>query len=149
MPRKFFKVIPSVYILLRKDNEILLLKRSNTGYQDGRYSFPAGHMDGGELAKSAIAREAYEEVNVLIKQNDLKLVHLTSRLNGGIDNERVDLFFEAWKWDGIVTNNEPEKCTDLRWFNLKKLPKDIIPYIRIVLENVLAGEVYSEYPTEP
>ena len=68
MPKKYYKVIPAVYILLRRNNEILLLRRANTGYQDGKYSFPAGHMDGGELAKQASLREAQEEVNVDIKE---------------------------------------------------------------------------------
>jgi 8-oxo-dGTP pyrophosphatase MutT (NUDIX family) len=149
MAKKYHKVIPAVYILLRRDNEILLLKRANTGYQDGKYSFPAGHMDGGELAKSAILREAAEEVNVKIKEKDLKFVHFTHRLNGGIEHERTDLFFEAWKWSGEIKNNEPDKCTDVRWFNVNNLPKTIIPYIRIVLEKVLAGEYYSEYTIEP
>ncbi len=149
MPTKYFKVIPAVYILLRKDNDILLLKRANTGYQDGNYSFPAGHMDGGELAKAAILREAHEEVNVEIHEKDLKFVHITSRLNGGVKQERIDLFFEAWKWHGEIRNNEPEKCTDVAWFNIDQLPSNIIPYIKIVLEKVLAGEYYSQYPNEP
>jgi 8-oxo-dGTP pyrophosphatase MutT (NUDIX family) len=149
MPRKYFKVIPAVYILLRRDNEILLLRRANTGYQDGKYSFPAGHMDGGELAKLAMLREAREEVDVEINEKDLKFVHITSRLNGDTDNERIDLFFEAWKWSGEIKNNEPDKCTDVQWFNINNLPEDIIPYIKIVLESVLDGEYYSEFPIEP
>jgi ADP-ribose pyrophosphatase YjhB (NUDIX family) len=106
-------------------------------------------MDGGELAKLAMLREAREEVDVEINEKDLKFVHITSRLNGDTDNERIDLFFEAWKWSGEIKNNEPDKCTDVQWFNINNLPEDIIPYIKIVLESVLDGEYYSEFPIEP
>jgi len=36
-----FKLISTVYLLLRRDDELLLLRRANTGYQDGRYSLVA------------------------------------------------------------------------------------------------------------
>lgn len=38
MSKDRFKLIPAVYLLLRQDNEVLLLRRANTGYQDGKYS---------------------------------------------------------------------------------------------------------------
>ena len=45
-----FKLIPAVYLILRRGDEVLLLRRANTGYQDGKYSIIAGHLDGDELA---------------------------------------------------------------------------------------------------
>ena len=36
-----FKLISTVYLLLRRDDELLLLRRANTGYQDGKYSLVA------------------------------------------------------------------------------------------------------------
>ena len=43
-----FKLICSSYLLLIKDNKILLGLRQNTGYMDGFYHLPAGHKEEGE-----------------------------------------------------------------------------------------------------
>ena len=52
------KVIPTAYLVLTKDNKILLSRRHNTGFQDGKYSLPAGHLGGDEeTLAQAIARE--------------------------------------------------------------------------------------------
>jgi 8-oxo-dGTP diphosphatase len=149
MGKDYFKLIPAVYLFLRKDNEVLLLRRANTGYQDGKYSVPAGHIEGGELATAAMHREAKEEVGITVQTSDLKFVHVTHRLNDSREQERVDFFFEALKWQGEVTNVEPNKCDDLTWFPIDNLPDDIIPHVRLVLEKVLKGEHYSEYESEP
>ena len=150
MVRDRFKLIPAVYLFLRKDNEVLLLRRANTGYMDGKYSVPAGHLDGDELAKEAMIREAYEEVGIQLTKNDLQLVHVAHRLSRGeIAQERVDFFFQADKWQGDVVNNEPEKSDDVRWCKLDNLPSEMLPFVRKVIQDVQNGVLYSEYETEP
>ena len=58
------KAVPAVYILLEQGGKVLLGRRCNTGYQDGNYQVPAGHVEEGELPTEAIIRETKEEVNV-------------------------------------------------------------------------------------
>jgi 8-oxo-dGTP pyrophosphatase MutT (NUDIX family) len=41
------------------------MKRAGTGFGDGAYSLPCGHMDGGETAAQAAQREAAEELGAM------------------------------------------------------------------------------------
>lgn len=145
-----FKLIPAVYLLLRRGSEVLLLRRANTGYQDGKYSVIAGHLDGDELATAGIVREAKEEAGITVNPKDLKLVHTCHRLTRNqIGQERLDLFFEVDKWQGEVTNTEPEKCDDLSWFSVHNLPENMLPLVRNVINDVKRGVGFSEYEVEP
>ena len=137
-----FKVIPSVYLFLIEDNKILLSRRYNTGYFDGNYSLPAGHLDGNETLKQAMVREAKEEIDIVLDPEDLELVHIMNRRIP--DNERVDFFFTAKKWQGGPKIMEPDKCDDLGWFEFGNLPKNIIPYIKQAIDSFLGNIIYSE-----
>ncbi len=74
MPRDYFTIIPAVYLILEKDNKILLLRRYNTGYNDGLYSLPSGHVEDGEFPIDALIREAQEEIGIIIAKEHLLLL---------------------------------------------------------------------------
>ena len=40
------RVDSAVYLVLIEDGKILLSRRFNTGFEDGNYSLPSGHLDG-------------------------------------------------------------------------------------------------------
>ena len=134
---------------MRRGEEVLLLQRKNTGYQDGNYGLPAGHMDGNELATHAAVREAKEEVGVVINPSDLYLVHTTHRLDTGISSERLELYFETEKWEGEPENMEPNKCENIAWCPVTQLPSNTIPLLRRVIRLSNDGVSYSEYSEEP
>lgn len=138
-----FKLISSIYLLPIQDSQILLSRRFQTGFEDGKYSLVAGHLDGGETSRSAMRREAREEAGIEIEEADLDLALTMHRWCG--DHERLDLFFTAKKWSGEIKNMEPNKCDDLSWFPLENLPENIIPYIRAAIEAYLKGEKYKEF----
>lgn len=134
------KIIPAVFLILEKNGKVLMLRRKNTGHQDGNYSLPAGHLNGGESLIEGLIRETKEEIGVKVERKNLELANVISHL--GDDDERVDFFFKAKKWSGIPKNKEPEKCDDLKWFEKNKLPQNIAPYVKIALEN---KQFYGEY----
>lgn len=140
-----FKVVPAVYLILEKEGRILLARRHNTGWEDGNYSLPSGHIDGNEAAKVALAREAKEEIGVKINPKNLEIVHLVHRNTGSLENERVDFFFKTSKWQGTPKNMEPAKCDHLAWFSTNKLPKNIVTSVQKAIKNYLRGSIYSEY----
>lgn len=142
-----FLLIPSVYLVLMKDNRILLSRRYNTGFHDGEYSFPAGHLHGeDETLREAMVREAKEEIGIEVDLADLELIHVMHRKQQEPTNERrVNFFFKAKKWKGAPRIMEPNKCDDLQWFELDNLPNDTICYIKQAISCFRNSIRYSEY----
>ncbi len=143
-----FSVKFAVCLLLRDDDKFLLSKRENTGWKDGWWALVSGHVDGGEAAELAMAREAKEEAGIDIAPKDLRLVYTMHRLSDKVENEFVDLFFECKNWSGEVTNMEPQKCGGLEWFAADSLPNDTLDYIKKVIDNYPKGMTYSSEEKE-
>ena len=132
----------TVHLFFFRENQILLLRRFNTGFRDGEYSVPAGHLDGGETVMDAAVREAEEEVGVKIEVSDMTFSTVMHRIE---DDERVDFFVQVHKWQNEPFNAEPDKCDDLRWVEINSLPANIIPYVKQALDNHLNGIPFAEY----
>ena len=146
MGKERHKVIPASYLVLIKNGKILLQRRFNTGYEDGKYSMVAGHVDKGETFTRCIIRETEEESGMILKTENLKVAHIMCRNSGTEENnERVDIFFVAEKWYGKIENREPHKCDDLSWFDLDNLPANIIPYIKQAIDYIKNKVFYSEH----
>jgi 8-oxo-dGTP diphosphatase len=142
---KRFQATVAVHLFLRRGNEVLLLRRQHTGYEDGNYSVIAGHLDGNETATAAMVREAAEEARIRVLPADLRFVHVMHRKEAGVAGERIDLFFAATTWQGEPTIGEPEKCSELRWADLDALPDNVVPYVRAALEHVRRDRAYTEF----
>ena len=122
----------AVYLLLVRGDSILMLRRCNTGFADGSYSMIAGHVEAGEDLKTAMIREAREEAGIDLSPTDLEVVGVIHSMS---DREYVNFFLKASEWSGEVTNREPDKCDDLRWFDMADLPENTVPYARQGVEN--------------
>ena len=138
-------IIPAVYLILERDNKILMLRRFNTGYCDGQYSLVAGHVDAGESVTTTMIREAREEANIVVELSGLHMVHMMHRKSSVDAEERIDVFFKATTWQGEIKNCEPHKCDDLGWFAYNQLPKDTIDHVRFALEQSYQGIFFSEF----
>ncbi|MDQ3005392.1 MAG: NUDIX domain-containing protein [Chloroflexota bacterium] len=121
---------------------MLLLRRFNTGFRDGEYSVPAGHLDGGEPVMSAATREAQEEVGLHLQAEDMVFSSVMHRIDG---DERVDFFVHVRQWQGDPFNAEPDKCDDLCWVDVNKLPANMVPYVRRALGNHLNNIRFDEF----
>jgi len=144
-----FKIIPACHLFLFNDGKILMMKRFNTGYEDGKYSLIAGHLNGNETFSQAMIREAKEEANIILDPEKIKIVHIMHRAKGDNDSERIDAYLYADKWGGEIQNMEPNRCGELRWFPLENLPKNIIPFIERAIDNIKNDIPYSEFGFQP
>ncbi len=133
----------AVHLLLIKENRILLLRRKNTGYEDGNYSLIAGHIEANETVISAMRREAKEEAGIILEDAYLKIAQVMHRK--GTDENRIDYFLLSDRWTGELKNCEPEKCDDLSWFPLDQLPKNTIGYIQAAIMHHVHGDSFTSY----
>lgn len=131
-----------LHIILRDEHgRVLLGERTNTGWADGQLGLPSGHLEDREPASTGAAREAEEEIGVLIKTDQLRLVHLMHHYT---NSGRVALFFEARTWSGEITNTEPDKCAGWDFYDLAALPGNVVPYVAVALRYYASGQQYSE-----
>ncbi len=145
---KFGTATPYIasYVLLKKGNKILFILRSNTSWMDGKWGIAAGKVENDETYAEAAIREAKEEAGVKVKATDLHPV-LTIHRKEAEDktNIWVDVFFEATKWEGDPYNAEPHVHAKVEWFDLNKLPDNIVPMLGFALKQIKAGKIYAEY----
>ena len=137
-----FKLICDVHLFLLQENNILLLRRYNTGYEDGNFSVIAGHLDGNEEIKTAMIREAHEEAGIELAERDLLVAGMMHRKSV---EERIDFFLTATRWSGEITNQEPDKCDLLAWFAINRLPENTIPYVRRAIDNYRRGVWFDSF----
>jgi ADP-ribose pyrophosphatase YjhB (NUDIX family) len=137
-----FLIRSAVYLLLQKDNKILLSRRFNTGWMDGHYSLVSGHLDGGEPVSIAMVREAREEAGITINPQDLIPATVLHRQSSNY--EYIDFFFVCTQWGGEPVIMEKDKCDDLSWFDLDHLPQNMLPYINEVIQNYKNKTAFSE-----
>ncbi|MFF2015143.1 NUDIX domain-containing protein [Paenibacillus sp. NPDC058177] len=138
----YFQLVSVAHVFLVKDQQILLMRRSNTGHEDGRYGPPGGKLDGGEEVKMAAIREVREECGVVIQPDDLEM---TGVMHIKAANERVDFFFITERWVGEIRNAEPNKCDHMCWFPMDDLPDNLIPFIGQALKDHKDGRWFSSY----
>jgi 8-oxo-dGTP diphosphatase len=129
-------------VLINPAGEVLFGQRQNTGYDDGAWHLPSGHLEADESVVAALIRESKEEVGVIIEPHEVAFSHVMHNSSSG---GRVAFFFTVERWAGEPTNLEPDKCSGLRWFPLCDLPDHLIPYCRAALESINAEQPFSIY----
>lgn len=143
-----FMIKCAVFLILTKieyDKEyILLQRRYNTGILDGQYDVSSsGHLENDETLKEAIIRETKEEIGININKRDLNYA-CTMHANFE-DGEYLLVAFSTRKYKGIPKIMEPNKCNDLSWFDINNLPNNLIDTRKIMINNYLNNNHYSEY----
>lgn len=141
------RTLAASLVYLYKDGKVLLQKRQNTGFSDGMWDVSAsGHVEGGETIKAAAVRELKEETGVLAK--DLSFVGIVHEYSESARLPYVLVVFRVNEWAGKPRICEPKKCSELKWFNVKDLPSNIIESRRMILENLQKPNLYLEYGWE-
>jgi 8-oxo-dGTP diphosphatase len=130
-------------LLYNNADALLMIRRFNTGCEDGNFSVVAGHLEN-ESAREAMQREAKEEASIDVHVDDLEFAHLMHRRKP--DGEiKLDFFFTCTRWSGQIHNAEPHKCDLMDWYAHDALPPNTIPYVRAALAHIREGRTFSEF----
>jgi 8-oxo-dGTP diphosphatase len=136
------KITPEVYLLLKRNEDVLFIRRFNTGFEDGLYTLVAGHVEAGESFSEAVIREAREEAGIDLQLEHLKVVHVMHRKYAR--EERIGVFVQAETWHNEPRIMEPHKHDDLRWISLRSLPSNTSSYVKFALDKIQNSEFFSE-----
>nr|MBP9668076.1 NUDIX domain-containing protein [Candidatus Saccharibacteria bacterium] len=143
-------IIPAVWVMVKNtQNELYLLRRANTGWKDGWYIVPAGHIEAGQSPRQAAVRELQEEVGVYTTVDDLSEPMVYFYPADDMTHERVSLFFVLENYDGPIKNNEPHKADSAGWFRMSDLPKNLVPMLRKALEDSTKNQYYFDDLYDP
>ncbi len=137
-PRRHAEIV-DVHLILRRGDQVLLARRSGTGYADGLLNAPSGHVEDGEDVRQAVIREAYEEVGVVVDPDTIRTA-LVMQHSAPSGDPRTGWFFEAREWRGTPVNREPDKCSGIDWYPLDALPDDMVAYCRAGFDAYRAGD---------
>lgn len=142
MSERFKSVACVDLLMIKKENDkekILLMRRKNTGSNDGEYELPGGHLEENEDLFNAMIRESEEELCINIERNDLELIHIMHHYSG----TRFNFVFMV---DGSKYNpqiGEPDKCDKLEWFDICNLPKNLSSKMFRIINNVKNKILYD------
>jgi mutator protein MutT len=129
--------------ILKKGKQVFLLQRSaSRKYAPLKWHLMGGKVEVGESFTEALIREAREEIGIIIQEKDLTFKHVFFRRS--VQPSLVVMLFECSVWQSEITNIEPEKHIALGWFDLDKLPEDIVVYHKNALICAEQGISFSD-----
>lgn len=128
-----------VGIMLIQDNKVLMGRRqSNHGA--GSFGWPGGGLKFGEKLESAVRREAYEEVGVVVK--NMRLICVSNIIAYG--RHYVDFEFRVDSFEGKPKLREPDKSAAWDWYDLNALPQPLFRPCELALQSLKSGQLLND-----
>lgn len=144
-----YKAYSAVFPIIMKEEKgkkyVLLHRRQNTGYMDGKCDVAgSGHIEENETAEDAVIRESREETGITVNRDAVRFALISHK--AGLDGAKTyfDLYFFIGKYEGTPQIREPDKCSEMRWWDVDELPCDMIEERKEELLMALRGEHYTE-----
>ncbi len=125
--RDCFRVV--VHLLLQRGKRVFLLRRASTGFMDGYYSLPGGHLKSGEPVTAAAVRECLEETGAepLDMRPHAVLPYIAGRRQG------FNFLFSASRFSAEPRLAEPDLFDRCCWAERSALPEPVAPWLREAL----------------
>jgi len=144
--RKQFLIIKS--LVVDDSGKILFVRRNKEDLKQahGKWEFPGGKVDFGELPENTAVREAKEESGYDIKIKYILPRILSSKWVGpGRESQQI-LICYVCSLIGGESLLQDHGVSEIKWFNIKEVPRDdeclpgTIDFLNIYLENLKNNE---------
>jgi 8-oxo-dGTP diphosphatase len=111
-----------------EEGQICLLKRiSSKDHGDGCWSLPGGHVEIGEDPKESAVREVLEETGLDVDVIGNWYIPWTNDIFNLPDKHYITLFLYAIVKGGQLEIKEPNKCSEIGWFDKYSIPQPLFP----------------------
>jgi ADP-ribose pyrophosphatase YjhB (NUDIX family) len=132
-------------ILINEANQVLLQRRAD----NGSWALPGGAVEIAETVEQGAIRETFEETGLHVAVKRLVGVYSDPkdyailRYPDGYTVHYIVTLFEVERVGGELQISD--ESTDLRFFDVDKLPEDIAPSARIRINDTLQGRREAFY----
>lgn len=119
----------AVMVIIRRNDKILFTVRNNEP-QKGKLDFPGGFVDPKETAQFAAVRELKEELDLNIRESDLKLLDTEPNDYIFLDilYRTLDIVFETELKEEQRINLEHSEIQEVRWLSPQEIDMDQIGF---------------------
>ena len=129
-----------VGVILLKEGKVLLGERLSS-HGAGTFALPGGHVEFGESFEDTARREVEEETGL----TDIVIKDFVCVKNDRVYGKHFITTGILAEWQsGEPVIMEPDKSGDWKWYALDELPADIFLPSKAVIDNWLAGKIYTD-----
>ena len=130
-------------LIINDKNQILLGLRAGHRGGAGTWGLIGGKTVVGEPIEVTAQREIFEETGLNVQLEDLHVINLFTT-----QSTPTAMFYQIGvlvkKYSGSPANKEPNKCDQLKFFDLDKLPTNLFLGTKGNIELYLQGKFYDK-----
>jgi 8-oxo-dGTP diphosphatase len=127
------KIRVAVAVVINSDNKVLIAKRHQHLHQGGKWEFPGGKIEKGELPQAALIRELKEEV-------DLDVNNATPMMVLEYDYGDKFVSLDIWVIKDFVGIARGVEQQEIRWVGIKQLNEFTFPDAnQPIIDSLLTG----------
>ena len=130
-------------IILDEDGKILLGLRKNC-YGAVTWGLPGGKLQMFETFEETAVREIKEETNLDVMVEDIDVINLANSFDLNSETHFIQIGVLVKKYEGLLKVMEPEKCEELRFFDLDNLPEHLFASTKMNIELYKMKKFYNK-----
>jgi 8-oxo-dGTP diphosphatase len=123
-------------VIVNEQNQVFLARRGpKSGNERGLWEFPGGAVEFGEKLRDALVREIFEEFGVRIEVGEM--LDVSDHILPEESQHWVSPTFICHILAGAPAIREPEKCSEIGWFDIGSIPPELTKISRENLDHYL------------